>query len=61
MEDDRLYNFLKEDYKKGFDVDFDNDDEIITALQKMIEKVKERQNKLFDFFGVKKDAAPQKP
>ena len=51
-EDVRVYKFLKEDYKKGFPVDFENNEEILEKLMNMVEKVRERQNKLFSFFGM---------
>lgn len=51
-EDDRVYNFLKEDYKKGFSVNFDDAIEITDHLRKLVEKIKERHEKMLVMFNL---------
>ena len=53
QKNDVLYNFLKKDFKKGVPIQLEDQDEALNRLTKMVAQVKEKQNKLFNFFGVK--------
>jgi len=50
---DDLYKFVKREYKRGVPLNFENKEEALAKLNKMVHQVKEKQNKYYNFFGTK--------
>ncbi len=50
---DEMYKFIKKEYKRGVPLNFENKEETLAKLNKMVHQVKEKQNKYYNFFGTK--------